>query len=70
MKRKITIELGNVTLSNTRSDEAFVDDGIVALDLCENGNIVREELVDVLDLIDALKDYLYVTVGENDEYDE
>lgn len=70
MKRKITIELGNVTLSNTRSDEAFVDDGIVALDLCENGNIVREELMDVLDLIDALKDYLYVTVGENDEYDE
>lgn len=67
MKRKITIELGNVTLSNTRSDEAFVDDGIVALDLCENGNIVREELVDVLDLINALKDYLYVTVGENDE---
>jgi hypothetical protein len=67
MKRKITIELGNVTLSNTRSDEAFVDDGIVALDLCENGNIVREELVDVLDLIDALKDYLYVTAGESNE---
>lgn len=67
MKRKITIELGNVTLSNTRSDEAFVDDGIVALDLCENGNIVREELVNVLDLIDALKDYLYVTAGESNE---
>jgi hypothetical protein len=67
MKRKITIELGNVTLSNTRSDEAFVDDGIVALDLCENGNIVREELVNVLDLINTLKDYLYVTVRENDE---
>jgi len=67
VKRKITIELGNVTLSNTRSDEAFVDDGIVALDLCENGNIVREELVNVLALIDALKDYAYVTVGENDE---
>lgn len=67
MKRKITIELGNVTLSNTRSDEAFVDDGIVALDLCENGNIVREELVDALDLIDALKDYLYVTAGESNE---
>lgn len=68
MKRKITIELGNVTLSNTRSDEAFVDDGIVALDLCENGNVVREELVNVLDLINALKDYAYVTVGDdNDE---
>ena len=67
MKRKITIELGNVTLSNTRSDEAFVDGGIVALDVCVNGNIVCEELVDALDLINALKDYLYVTVGENDE---
>ena len=67
MKRKITIEIGNVTLSNTRSDDAFVDDGIVALDLCENGNIVREELVDALDLIDALKDYLYVTAGESNE---
>lgn len=68
MKRKITIELGNVTMSNTRSDEAFVDDGIVALDLCENGNVVREELVNVLDLINALKDYAYVTVGDdNDE---
>lgn len=67
MKRKITIEIGNVTLSNTRSDDAFVDDGIVALDLCENGNIVREELVDALDLIDALKDYLYVTTGESNE---
>jgi len=67
VKRKITIEIGNVTLSNTRSDDAFVDDGIVALDLCENGNIVREELVDALDLIDALKDYLYVTTGESNE---
>lgn len=67
MKRKITIEIGNVTLSNTRSDDAFVDDGIVALDLCENGNIVREELVDALDLIDTLKDYLYVTTGESNE---
>ena len=67
MKRKITIEIGNVTLSNTRSDDAFVDDGIVALDLCEDGNIVREELVDALDLIDALKDYLYVTTGESNE---
>jgi hypothetical protein len=35
--------------------------------LCENGNIVREELVNVLDLINTLKDYLYVTVRENDE---
>ena len=68
MKREITIKLGDVFISNTRGDGAFVEEGYAALTLLDTEDTpAREEVVDALALIDALKDYLYVTVGENDE---
>lgn len=66
MKREITIKLGGVVISNVRRDGAFVDAGYVSLAPLFDED--AEKVVDAVALIDALKDYLYVTVGDdNDE---
>jgi len=65
VKREITIKLGGVVISNVRRDGAFVDAGYVSLTPLFDE--AAWAVVDALALIDALKDYLYVTVGENDE---
>lgn len=68
MKREITIKLGDAVISNVRGDGAFVDGGYTALTLLDTEDTpAREEVVDALALIDALKDYLYVTAGESNE---